>query len=229
MSKIIIANFKMNGSSDFFSSWILDFKNKYLSENKIILAIPYVYLSEFNNCGLTVAAQNVSSKKDGAYTSQVSAKMLKDNQVKYCIIGHSESRKFHQESDADVKEKFNELIDNEITPIICIGECQQVRDSKRVASFIQSQLSFYKSFNKEIIFAYEPMWAIGTGKHARNEDINEVVEIIRAEFDQNVEILYGGSVNQKNSQDLLENTDINGLLVGGASLNPKEFANIAQL
>lgn len=229
MSKTIVANFKMNGSSEFIKNWIFEFKQNHKSQNNIILAIPHIYLSEFNGYDLNVAAQNVSSKKDGAYTSQISAKMLQDTQIKYCIIGHSESRKYLNESNAEIMEKFNELIQYEITPIVCIGEPQEVRTNNDTIGYLKSQVSSFKSFHGKIIFAYEPIWAIGTGEHAENDDINEVVDYLRSEFDQEIEILYGGSVNVENCDDLHEKTDINGLLVGGASLNPKEFAKIAAL
>ena len=229
MSKTIVANFKMNGSSEFIKKWIFEFKQNHKSQNNIILAIPHIYLSEFNGYDLNVAAQNVSSKKDGAYTSQISAKMLQDTQIKYCIIGHSESRKYLNESNAEIMEKFNELIQYEITPIVCIGEPQEVRTNNDTIGYLKSQVSSFKSFHGKIIFAYEPIWAIGTGEHAENDDINEVVDFLRSEFDQEIEILYGGSVNVENCDDLHEKTDINGLLVGGASLNPKEFAKIAAL
>ena len=229
MSKTIVANFKMNGSSEFIKNWIFEFKQNHKSQNNIILAIPHIYLSEFNGYDLNVAAQNVSSKKDGAYTSQISAKMLQDTQIKYCIIGHSESRKYLNESNAEIMEKFNELIQYEITPIVCIGEPHEVRTNNDTIGYLKSQVSSFKSFHGKIIFAYEPIWAIGTGEHAENDDINEVVDFLRSEFDQEIEILYGGSVNVENCDDLHEKTDINGLLVGGASLNPKEFAKIAAL
>ena len=229
MSKTIVANFKMNGSSEFIKNWIFEFKQNHKSQNNIILAIPHIYLSEFNGYDLNVAAQNVSSKKDGAYTSQISAKMLQDTKIKYCIIGHSESRKYLNESNAEIMEKFNELIQYEITPIVCIGEPQEVRTNNDTIGYLKSQVSSFKSFHGKIIFAYEPIWAIGTGEHAENDDINEVVDFLRSEFDQEIEILYGGSVNVENCDDLHEKTDINGLLVGGASLNPKEFAKIAAL
>ena len=229
MSKTIVANFKMNGSSEFIKNWIFEFKQNHKSQNNIILAIPHIYLSEFNGYDLNVAAQNVSSKKDGAYTSQISAKMLQDTQIKYCIIGHSESRKYLNESNEEIMEKFNELIQYEITPIVCIGEPQEVRTNNDTIGYLKSQVSSFKSFHGKIIFAYEPIWAIGTGEHAENDDINEVVDFLRSEFDQEIEILYGGSVNVENCDDLHEKTDINGLLVGGASLNPKEFAKIAAL
>ena len=229
MSNTIVANFKMNGSSEFIKNWIFEFKQNHKSQNNIILAIPHIYLSEFNGFDLNVAAQNVSSKKDGPYTSQISAKMLQDTQIKYCIIGHSESRKYLNESNAEIMEKFNELIQYEITPIVCIGEPQEVRTNNDTIGYLKSQVSSFKSFHGKIIFAYEPIWAIGTGEHAENDDINEVVDYLRSEFDQEIEILYGGSVNVENCDDLHEKTDINGLLVGGASLNPKEFAKIAAL
>lgn len=229
MSKTIVANFKMNGSSEFIKNWIFEFKQNHKSQNNIVLAIPHIYLSEFNGYDLNVAAQNVSSKKDGAYTSQISAKMLQDTQIKYCIIGHSESRKYLNESNAEIMEKFNELIQYEITPIVCIGEPQEVRTNNDTIGYLKSQVSSFKSFHGKIIFAYEPIWAIGTGEYAENDDINEVVDFLRSEFDQEIEILYGGSVNVENCDDLHEKTDINGLLVGGASLNPKEFAKIAAL
>ena len=143
MSKTIVANFKMNGSSEFIKNWIFEFKQNHKSKNNIILAIPHIYLSEFNGFDLNVAAQNVSSKKDGPYTSQISAKMLQDTQIKYCIIGHSESRKYLNESNAEIMEKFNELIQYEITPIVCIGEPQEVRTNNDTIGYLKSQVSSF--------------------------------------------------------------------------------------
>ena len=154
--------------------------------------------------------------------------MIADNNVSYCIIGHSEARVYLNESNEDIKAKYDLLIENKVKPIVCIGESLETRESNETFEFITKQLEHFKNIEDEITFAYEPIWAIGTGLVPSDDDIEQVVKHIRSHFTQTVKVLYGGSVKGENASNLLNNLDIDGVLVGGASLNPQEFAKIAQ-
>ena len=228
MSKIIIANFKMNGTRPFINKWFSKFLEETNTLNKVIVALPTPYLTSFSDCNISIAAQNVSPFDSGSFTSQVSAEMLKDCGIDYCIIGHSESRNLLNETNEDIFNKYNQLSKNSIKPIICVGESMNVREDNQTSSFITDQLNFFSSKDEDVIIAYEPIWAIGSGLIPAVSDINEVCELIKS-LVTNAKILYGGSVNEKNATHLLNNSNIDGLLVGGASLDPKEFANIAQV
>ena len=190
--------------------------------------MPTPYLTSFSDCNISIAAQNVSPFDSGSFTSQVSAEMLKDCGIDYCIIGHSESRNLLNETNEDIFDKYNQLSKNSIKPIICVGESMNVREDNQTSSFITDQLNFFSSKDEDVIIAYEPIWAIGSGLIPAVSDINEVCELIKS-LVTDAKILYGGSVNEKNASHLMNNSNIDGLLVGGASLDPKEFANIAQL
>ncbi len=229
MSKLVIANFKMNGSQDFIESWIEDFFTEEESTNEILVALPSTYLMIFKNSGLTLAGQNVSNEKSGAFTSQLSAKMLKDCDVKYCLIGHSEAREFLKESNETIKEKFDQLKQESIQPVLCIGEPLKIKEASKTVDFLSNQLELIDPDQEGLIIAYEPIWAIGTGLIPEMSDIQLAVDCIRGRFQKSIKVLYGGSVNSSNAKDISNKTDIDGLLVGGASLNPKEFAKIAQL
>ena len=228
MSKLVIANFKMNGSKDFIESWIKDFFTEKESTNEILVALPSPYLMIFNDSDLTLSGQNVSNEKSGAFTSQLSAKMLKDCDVKYCLIGHSESRQFLKETNESIKEKFDQLKQESIQPVLCIGEPLEIKEASKTIDFLSDQLELIDAYQDDLILACEPIWAIGTGLIPEISDIQLAVDCIRARFQKSIKVLYGGSVNSSNAEDISSKTDIDGLLVGGASLNPKEFAKIAQ-
>ena len=185
-----------------------------------------------------VGAQDVSAHDKGAYTGEVSAAMLADLGVDYCIIGHSERRAYHAESDELVKAKLKALLGAGITPIMCCGETLEQRDAGVTLSFVESQIKgglagVSAEEMKKVVIAYEPIWAIGTGRTATAEQAQEVCGYIRgvlaclygAELAKGVQILYGGSMNGKNAAELLAQPDIDGGLIGGASLKP-EFADI---
>ena len=218
----------MNGTRPFINKWFSKFLEETNTLNKVIVALPTPYLTSFSDCNISIAAQNVSPFDSGSFTSQVSAEMLKDCGIDYCIIGHSESRNLLNETNEDIFNKYNQLSKNSIKPIICVGESRNVREDNQTSSFITDQLNFFSSKDEDVIIAYEPIWAIGSGLIPAVSDINEVCELIKS-LVTNAKILYGGSVNEKNATHLLNNSNIDGLLVGGASLDPKEFANIAQL
>ena len=229
MTKLVIANFKMNGSKDFIESWIQDFFLEQESASEVVVALPSPYLINFNDRGLTLSGQNVSNEESGAFTSQLSAQMLKDCGAKYCLIGHSEARQFLKEKNEVIKQKFDQLIQESIKPILCIGEPLQIKETAKTIDYLSEQLDLIDSDQEDVIVAYEPIWSIGTGLIPEIEDIQIAVDSIRSKFHKTVKVLYGGSVNSSNAQSITDKTDIDGLLVGGASLNPKEFGKIAQL
>ena len=228
MSKLIVANFKMHGTHAFIENWFTEYteSNKILKD--MVIALPSIYLASFRDYGFTLSGQNVSSQESGAFTSQISAEMLKDAGASYCIIGHSEARAQLNEQNEDIELKFFQLNKMKIKPIVCVGESLEVKESCKTKEHLKNQLSCLDVDAEELIIAYEPIWAIGTGLVPTELEINEVIESVRAIFNKPIKLLYGGSVNATNAKNLLNNTDINGLLVGGASLNPQEFAKIAQ-
>ena len=229
--KIIAANFKMNGNREFIESWFKSFSSD--TSNQIIVGIPNIYLElaikNSSNTNIKIAGQNVSEFSEaGAFTGQVSAEMLNDIEIEFCIIGHSEAREYLKEEDSDIFKKYNALKNKEIAPIVCIGESLAVRESSEHLEFISNQLSEFTAIDDEIIFAYEPIWAIGTGLVPSKQQIEEMSDHIKSLFKQSIKVLYGGSVNSKNASEILSMKNIDGVLVGGASLNAEEFANIAQ-
>ena len=229
MSKLVIANFKMNGSKEFIANWVKDFHEEKESNKTIIVALPSLYLSNFKDSNFNLAGQNVSNQSSGAFTSQLSAQMLKDCGAEYCLIGHSEARQYLMETNENIKEKFDQLAAELIQPILCIGEPLEIKEASKTADYLLEQIKLLSSDQENIIIAYEPIWAIGTGLTPEIEDIQLAVDCIRGRFNKSIKVLYGGSVNSSNAANISSKTDIDGLLVGGASLNPKEFAKIAQL
>ena len=229
--KIIAANFKMNGDRQFIDNWFQNFNAD--TENLVLVGLPAIYLEssvqKLNKSNIKIAAQNVSKfNSPGAYTGQISTAMLYDMGVEFCIIGHSEAREHLYEDSESVYEKYSCLTSSNIKPIVCIGESLEVRESKNHLNFISDQIKNFTTTKDEIIFAYEPIWAIGTGLVPAQEQIEEMSCHIKSHFSQQVSVLYGGSVNSKNSSEILKMDNIDGVLVGGASLNAEEFANIAQ-
>ena len=178
-------------------------------------------------------------EESGAYTGEVSGKMLKSIGVEYVIIGHSERRQYFNENDETVNKKVKAAFDNELNPIVCVGETLEQRESGKAEEIITTQTKLAleglsEKKEKNTIIAYEPIWAIGTGKAATSEDANNGAKQIRDEISKTygqetasrVIILYGGSVNETNAKELFEMSDIDGGLVGKASLNPEEFSKI---
>ncbi|HEX7903135.1 MAG TPA: triose-phosphate isomerase [Chitinophagaceae bacterium] len=211
---------------------------------EVIFAIPYPYLlmgrsevSEEKN--YYVAAQNCYHKKSGAYTGEISAEMLHSIGVPYCVIGHSERREYFNESNADLAEKVNLCLSNFITPIFCCGEPLAVREAGTQNEYVAVQLKeslFHLTAKevKDIIIAYEPIWAIGTGKTATTAQAQEMHahlrSILAGQYGQHtadeISILYGGSVKASNAKEIFDSPDVDGGLVGGASLVAAEFTEI---
>mgnify|MGYP002294418220 FL=1 len=212
---------------------------------EVILCVPYTdlfyCLMNAQNTNIKIGAQNVHFEEKGAYTGEVSAKMLKSIGVEYVIIGHSERRQYFAETDETVNKKIKAALENELKPIVCVGETLEQRESGKTEEIITTQTKLAlegltKEQVKGIIIAYEPIWAIGTGKTATSEDANNSIKAIRKEIAsiygediaEEVIIQYGGSVKSSNAKELFACSDIDGGLVGGASLKPEEFSKIVK-
>ena len=213
------------------------------TENEVVLCVPYTdlfySLLTAQNTNIKIGAQNMHWAENGAYTGEVSAKMLKSIGVEYVILGHSERRQYFNETDETVNKKLKVAFENELKPIVCVGESLEQRESGITAEIITSQTrlaldGLTPEQVKNTIIAYEPIWAIGTGKTATSEDANNSIKEIRKEIEKIygkevadcVIIQYGGSVKSSNAMELFNMSDIDGGLVGGASLKPDEFAKI---
>lgn len=247
--KIIAGNWKMNMLKQEAENLIQGILNAYnlyqLSDKKeVIIAPPFPYLincvNQLENIeNIFVAAQNCSEHEQGAYTGEVSAKIIASTNTTHVIIGHSERRQYFNESDAILLQKIKQALQQQLTPIFCCGESLINREQNDYFTFIKAQLDnciflLDEIDFKKIIIAYEPIWAIGTGKTATPQQAQEIHAFIRNEIAnrfnqetaQQTSILYGGSVNAKNASDLFACADIDGGLVGGASLKAEEFIEI---
>ena len=190
---------------------------------------------------LTYGAQDLSPENSGAFTGDISGSMLSKLGCTFVLVGHSERRAIHHESDELLNRKIKAALAHELTPIFCIGEELSIREAGTHVEFVLNQVraglkGFHKPDLKKIVFAYEPVWAIGTGRTATPEDAQEVCGAIRSELKkigsdeiaENARILYGGSVKSANIVDIMRQADVDGALVGGASLDPEEFARICK-
>ncbi|MBI2208760.1 triose-phosphate isomerase [Candidatus Woesearchaeota archaeon] len=260
--KLIAANWKMNKSIPESVSFIDNFKNSIKStkikdfrdtenpkdfpvssKNEIVICPPFASLNEvkksIKGTKIKLGAQNMHFEEKGAFTGEISAPMLRDAGCEYVILGHSERRAYFDETDGIINKKIKAALKNKLKAILCIGETLEQRESNETKAVIKFQLeNCLRSINNEeiknIVIAYEPVWAIGTGKNATPEQAEEVHLFIRGllkklynvDISENIRIIYGGSVNEKNAKELLAMKNIDGALVGGASLDPKSFAEI---
>ena len=242
--KIIAGNWKMNMLPNEAMSFINELE-PYAKNAKceIILCVPYTdlfySLLTAQNTNIKIGAQNMHWEEKGAYTGEVSPNMLKCINVEYVIIGHSERRQYFAETDETVNKKIKSALKHELNPILCVGETMKQRELGLEEEIIKQQIigaleGITKEQIEKIVVAYEPIWAIGTGKVATKDDANNMIKLIRKEIEllynkevaNNVSILYGGSVNKNNSKELFETSDIDGALIGGASLKVDEFNEI---
>jgi triosephosphate isomerase len=242
--RIIIGNWKLNHTKkttlDFLDEFLPQIKN---IDNIHIAIAPVSTLldaaySRIQGRNLFLAAQNVFYEDFGSFTGEYSCKNLLDFGVAYCLIGHSERRQLFHEIDSDVNKKVLACLANNITPVICIGESFQDRNCGRTSEILSKQCAnALKNVNSpNIIIAYEPIWAIGTGEVASEDKIIEAMAIIRQNLSKiftkevlkKIRLLYGGSVNNQNIKDLMQKCDIDGVLVGGASLQVASFFNMVK-
>ncbi len=230
-SSIFIANWKLNGNSLFLKDYYE--KLKVNSNNCTIICSPSIYLKSLKGDkeNLFCGAQDVSSFKEGAYTGELSAAMLKDNNIDFCLVGHSERRQYFAETSKNVNVKSKNLIEENIIPVICIGETLEQKENKLTEEILFTQIknSIPISANQQnALIAYEPVWAIGTGLTPTLDEINQVHELIK-NFDKkyiNFKVLYGGSVKSSNSKEITQLNYVDGCLIGGASLKVDEFNKI---
>ena len=242
--KVIAGNWKMN----MLPGEAIEFINELTplvkdTENEVILCVPYTdlfySLLTAQNTNIKIGAQNMHFEESGAYTGEISGKMLKSINVEYVIIGHSERRQYFNETDETVNKKVKAAFKYGLKPIVCVGETLEEREAGKTADIItkQTELALEGLTNEQVentIIAYEPIWAIGTGKTATSEDANNSIKEIRNKIGEiygqetasRVIIQYGGSVKSSNAKELFSMSDIDGGLVGGASLKAEEFSKI---
>ncbi len=249
MNKLIAGNWKMNGSMA-ANEALLTALAQGLSAamsgkaSEVAVCVPAPYLAQVQALAkslpalqaMDLGAQDVSSQAAGAFTGEVSAAMLKDFACRYAIVGHSERRQYHGETDAVVADKAKQALAAGITPIVCVGETLAEREAGQTVDVVKRQLAAVIHTNghciSEIVVAYEPVWAIGTGKTASPEEAQAVHAVLRAQLQaatpkaDRVKILYGGSMNAANAATLLAQPDIDGGLIGGAALKPADFLTI---
>lgn len=230
--KIIIGNWKMNGSREILREMI-DKTNELKTENRVVLCVPFTMLGEKSKI-IAFGAQDVSTHERGAYTGEVSASMLGASGAKYVIVGHSERRMYHDETNDIVREKAMRALENNITPIICVGETMDEKRAGKTLDVITAMVreSIPNDVHDDIIIAYEPRWAIGAGITPTAEDIATAHRVIADTLSymglDGTPILYGASVNSTNVADIVAIENVSGVLVGGASLKPDEFVPIIE-
>ena len=245
--KIVAGNWKMNNDKKASKQLIKEIKNSIknlsLENTRVIVAPTFVNLSssvkEAKKSDVEVVAQNMHQAKNGAYTGEISADMLKAVGIKTVILGHSERRTYFGETDAILAEKVNAILENDLETIFCFGELLEDRKSESHFAVVESQISnalFHLDATnwKNIVLAYEPVWAIGTGETASAEQAQEMHAFIRSivakkyntEVAEAVSILYGGSVKPANAEEIFSKKDVDGGLIGGASLKAEDFSGI---
>jgi triosephosphate isomerase (TIM) len=248
--KIVAGNWKMNKTLDEGTALISEVTNmvndEVPSDVQIVLATPFIHLTVARKMiesypNIALGAQNCSDKASGAYTGEISAAMLKSAGVSFVILGHSERRQYFSETNGQLAEKVNLVLQNGMRPIFCCGESLDQRESGVHIDFVRQQIteSLFHLDTKElekVVIAYEPIWAIGTGKTASSEQAQEMHREIRQhltgkygkEVADRISILYGGSANPGNARDLFARPDVDGGLIGGASLKSRDFTDIAK-
>ena len=241
---LVSANWKMNGSLDSIRQLVRAISQGMTQETEpeVIICPPSVYISELaeilKKTDIGLGAQNVSHLECGAHTGEVAPTMLKDFACKYVIVGHSERRIFFQETNADIALKLDLISESSLIPILCIGESVDEKNQNKTEIILEQQLIESLSAGSKLqnlIIAYEPVWAIGSGSSAAPEEINSIHKLIKDIVQSRFSaldlqgVIYGGSVNIENAFPILEEEEVDGALIGGASLNGEEFAKIANI
>ena len=240
-SKLMVGNWKMNGSladnASLVSALLAGMAGVHC---RAAVCVPTAYLAQLQNLlsgsSIELGAQDVSAHDGGPYTGEVSARMLQDFAVRYCIVGHSERRRYHAESDVLVAAKAQRALAAGITPIVCLGESLAEREAGQTEAVVKRQLAAVIHANghciSEIVVAYEPLWAIGTGLTATPDQAQQVHAVLRAQLQaasahaDRVSILYGGSMTAATAAQLLAQPDVDGGLIGGAALKAPDFLSM---
>jgi len=230
--KIIAGNWKMNGSRAALDE-MLGAIAPVKTENRVILCVPFTMVRGGTE-NVAIGAQDISTHAKGAYTGEVSGAMLRDAGAKYVIVGHSERRMYHDETNDTVREKAKMALENGLTPIICVGETMEEKRAGKTFDIIESGVreSVPSDVHDDIIIAYEPRWAIGAGITPTAQEIADAHKVIADTLSymglDGTPILYGASVNSENIADIVAIRNVDGVLVGGASLKPQEFVTIIE-
>lgn len=235
-NKIIAGNWKMHKNQAESLTFVQDFKTEIQDvevEREIVLCVPFTSLTamskSLHGSKIMLGAQNIHWEQQGAYTGEISGEMLTEIGVSYVIVGHSERRQYFGETDETVNLRLKAAQKYGLKPILCVGESKSQRDAGETENIIISQLQqdLTNVDQNNIVIAYEPIWAIGSGETCETKEANRVIGIIRQQLDnKNVSIQYGGSVKPGNIDEIMAQPEIDGVLVGGASLTPKDFARI---
>ena len=223
---IIALNNKCNLTKQEFLKYQEELE-KLSTKYKLILCPTFLNIAHYNLENVELGAQNVSPKAPGAVTGEVAAIQLKEEQVKYCIVGHSERRNYQHETDEEINQKIMRLLEQDIIPILCVGETKEEREKQLEKSIIEKELeialeNLTDEQKQKIIIAYEPIWSIGTGIIPTNDQIKEMFKMIKQILPNN-KVLYGGSANEENVVLLKEIEEIDGYLLGGLSLKPEKL------
>jgi triosephosphate isomerase len=235
---LLVANWKMNGDLDLLSHMQEALLAKSYLAVEIAICPPFVFLPKaqelFKGSQIAYGAQDVSDQDNGAYTGQISAKMLSQLACDYVIIGHSERRQYCGETDELIAAKCQRALDEGLTPILCVGENAAQKQNGETGAIVLSQVrkvvdSLTAAQLEKLVIAYEPIWAIGTGVAANPVDANKVHELIRKASLPITKILYGGSANADNIREFLMQPDIDGALIGGAGLKPEVFVQMINI
>ena len=244
MSLNLIANWKLNGSKAFNQKWTKNFLQHYTSDNFSSIGVTptSIYIEDMikliGGYGINIGAQNIDSQDQAARTGEISASMIKDTGCSFSLIGHSERRELFYESNQMINQKLIQASQHLLSPILCIGESAEENKQNLTFEVLQRQLTEALNNSKEISsisIAYEPVWAIGSGQTPEPRDINSIHEMIKDVVQSRFShigldsVLYGGSVNSVNARALFEKDEIDGALIGGASLDGGEFAKIANI
>lgn len=246
MKKILIANFKMNTTPSEFKQYAMTLATRTkASKNEVVVCPPFTHLAvakEFlGGSKVKYGAQNISDEEKGSLTGEISAPMIKDLGATYVILGHSDRRTKFKETDRLINKKIKTALANGLKVVLCVGETLQLREGKQAENTIRKQIDddlrgIYENELEGVVIAYEPVWAIGTGKVAKEKDILKMVQTIRKEIElqysakaaQNVQVLYGGSLTLNNYGKVLSHPEVNGAIIGGACLDVDGFALIAR-
>lgn len=242
--KIIAGNWKMNMTIEKGVKFIENIKDRVKNDDvEVLICAPFTLLKDLKNSSkgtnIKIGAQNMHFEDSGAFTGEVSAEMLNEIGVDYVIIGHSERREYFAETDETCNKKLKQAFKNKIMPILCVGETLEEREKGKVEEKLKMQISkglngLDKNDVKNMIIAYEPIWAIGTGKTATSDEANDTIKIIREEVknifgsdvSDSIRIQYGGSVKPNNVKEIMGMSDIDGALVGGASLKEDDYVSL---
>jgi len=232
-NKIIVANWKLNGSFPLINTLIRDIKLGFSNQDKecIIICPPFPYIKDLKSDKFFKGAQDCSIYLRGAYTGEISSEILQSLDCQFCIVGHSERRNLFNEKNQVISLKASNCLKEKIIPILCVGETLEQKNNYQTKEVLTEQIKTSipnEASNEKLIIAYEPIWAIGTGLTPSVKEIDEIHNFIKEEISgfRNYKVIYGGSVKSSNSKEILAIENVDGVLVGGASVNIEEFNRI---